>query len=195
MYRSSNSLMKNKIIYLTGFMGAGKSTIGPILANTIGWDSCDLDVLIEKKIGKKVRQIFEQEGESVFRKIETETLTELSARTNLVVSLGGGTMADENNFAILKNSGTIIYLKASEDSFYKRLRYKRDRPSLALNETDDFTKEALVKRINSLMKDRIKYYEQADIVIDTDNSTIGRTVDKIVKLLKEKDKEGNSGNY
>lgn len=176
-------------------MGAGKSTIGPILANTIGWDSCDLDVLIEKKIGKKVRQIFEQEGESVFRKIETETLTELSARTNLVVSLGGGTMADENNFAILKNSGTIIYLKASEDSFYKRLRYKRDRPSLALNETDDFTKEALVKRINSLMKDRIKYYELADIVVDTDNSTIGRTVDKIVKLLKEKDKEGNSGNY
>lgn len=195
MYRSSNSLMKNKIIYLTGFMGAGKSTIGPILANTIGWDSCDLDVLIEKKIGKKVRQIFEQEGESVFRKIETETLTELSIKSNLVVSLGGGTMADENNFAILKNSGTIIYLKASEDSFYKRLRYKRDRPSLALNETDDFTKEALVKRINSLMKDRIKYYEQADIVIDTDNSTIGRTVDKIVKLLKEKDKEGNSGNY
>lgn len=187
--------MKQKIIYLTGFMGAGKSTIGPILANTIGWDSCDLDVHIEKKIGKKVRQIFEQEGERFFRKIETETLMELSTRTNLVVSLGGGTMADENNLAILKNSGTIIYLKASDDSFYKRLRYKRDRPSLAVNETDDFTKETLIKRINNLMSDRIKYYEQAEIIIDTDNSTIGRTVDKIVKLLKVKDKEGNSDNH
>lgn len=180
--------MKNKIIYLAGFMGAGKSTIGPILANTIGWDSCDLDSLIEKKRGKKVRQIFEQDGEKFFRMIETEMLEELSAKSKLVVSLGGGTMANEKNLTILKNSGTIIYLKASADSFYKRLRYKRDRPSLGVNESEDFTKEKLVNRISDLMDDRVKYYEQADIIVETDNSTIGRTVDKIVKLLKQADK-------
>ena len=164
-------------------MGAGKSTIGPILANTIGWDSCDLDILIEKKLGKKIRQIFEQDGEKYFRKIESEMLLELSKKNNLVVSLGGGTMANENNLAILKESGTTIYLKASADSFYKRLRYKRDRPSLGVNESEDFTKDKLIGRINQLMDKRKKYYEQADIIIDTDNSSVGRTVDKIVKLL------------
>ena len=181
--------MKNKIIFLAGFMGAGKSTIGPILANTIGWNSCDLDLLIEEKIGKKVRQIFEQDGEEYFRKIESEMLLEVSKKDNMVVSLGGGTMANENNLAILKKSGTTIYLKASADSFYKRLKYKRDRPSLGVNEAEDFTKDKLVDRINHLMDKRKKYYEQADIIVDTDNSSVGRTVDKIVKLLKKADAE------
>lgn len=181
--------MKNKIIFLAGFMGAGKSTIGPILANTIGWDSCDLDLLIEKKVGKKVRKIFEEDGEEYFRKIESEMLLELSNKNNLVVSLGGGTMVNENNLAILKKTGTTIYLKASSDSFYKRLRYKRDRPSLGVNESEDFTKDKLVDRINHLMDKRVKFYEQADIIVDTDNSSVGRTVDKIVKLLKQVDLE------
>lgn len=184
-----NFEMKNKIIFLAGFMGAGKSTIGPILANTIGWDSCDLDLLIEKKVGKKVRKIFEEDGEEYFRKIESEMLLELSNKNNLVVSLGGGTMVNENNLAILKKTGTTIYLKASSDSFYKRLRYKRDRPSLGVNESEDFTKDKLVDRINHLMDKRVKFYEQADIIVDTDNSSVGRTVDKIVKLLKQVDLE------
>ena len=103
-----------------------------------------------------MRQIFEQDGEEYFRKIETEMLEELSKKNNLVVSLGGGTMASETNLAILKKTGTTIYLKASADSFYKRLRYKRDRPSLGVNESEDFTKEKLVQRINTLMDDRLE---------------------------------------
>jgi shikimate kinase len=165
-------------------MGAGKSTIGPILANTIGWDSCDLDLLIENHVGKKVRQIFEENGEEYFRGIESSILEELSSKSDLVISLGGGTMANEKNLSIMKATGTIIYLKASADSFYKRLRYKRDRPNLSVNETEDFTKEKLVGRINNLMAERIKYYEQADIIVNTDNTPVGRTVDKIVLLLK-----------
>ena len=170
-------------------MGAGKSTIGPILANTIGWDSCDLDLLIEQKLDKKIRQIFEEDGEEYFRKIESDILLQLSKKNNLVVSLGGGTMANENNLAILKGSGTTIYLKASADSFYKRLRYKRDRPSLRVNESEDFTKDKLVDRINQLMEKREQFYDQADIIVDTNNSTVGGTVDKIVKLLKKEDAE------
>jgi shikimate kinase len=177
--------MENKIVFLTGFMGAGKSTIGPILANTIGWDSCDLDLLIEQKVGKKIRQIFEQDGEEYFRKIESEMLQEISKKSNLVVSLGGGTMVSENNLTIIKKAGIVVYLKASPDSFYKRLRYKRDRPALGVNETEDFSKERLVSRINQLMAKREKFYEKADIIIDTDNSTVGSTVDEIVKLLKQ----------
>lgn len=186
-------LIDKKLIYLTGFMGAGKSTIGPILANTIGWDSCDLDVLIEKKVGKKVRQIFEQDGEKYFRKIENETLQEISLKSNLVVSLGGGTMASAKNLEILKKTGITVYLKASPDSFYNRLKYKRDRPQLLINEKEDFSKDELVQRINELMSKRSEYYEQADIIIDTDKSTVGKTVDQIVKQLERLNNKRYSG--
>jgi shikimate kinase len=175
----------HKIIYLTGFMGAGKSTIGPILANTIGWESCDLDVVIEKKTDKKVRQIFVEEGEKYFREIETEMLKELSTQLNLVVSLGGGTMASEKNLSILKSTGLTIYLKASPESFYKRLKHKRNRPSLGDPEAEDYNEYNLLNRINDLMGNRSEYYEQADIIVDTDNSTVGKTVDRIVKMLKK----------
>lgn len=174
-------------------MGAGKSTIGPILANTIGWDSCDLDVLIEKKVGKKVRQIFEQDGEKYFRKIENETLQEISLKSNLVVSLGGGTMASAKNLEILKKTGITVYLKASPDSFYNRLKHKRDRPQLLINEKEDFSKDELVQRINELMSKRSEYYEQADIIIDTDKSTVGKTVDQIVKQLERLNNKRYSG--
>ena len=75
--------MKNNIVYLTGFMGAGKSTIGPILANTLGWNYYDLDKVIEEKIGKKIKQIFEEEGEIFFRETERDVLTDLLKRRKL----------------------------------------------------------------------------------------------------------------
>lgn len=165
-------------------MGAGKSTIGPILANTIGWDSCDLDKIVEKKVGKKIRKIFEEEGEKYFRNVETEILSEISKQKKLVVSLGGGTMANDRNLNILKETGFVVYLKASADSFYKRLKNKRDRPQLKINELEEFTKEDLIQRINELISKREKYYLQADIIVSTDNSSVGKTVDTIVKELK-----------
>jgi len=175
--------MKN-IIFLTGFMGSGKSTVGPILANTLGWNFFDLDRVIEEKTGKKIREIFEQDGEEYFRKLETKTLKEVSANNNVIISLGGGTIASDENIKILKNTGTLVYLKMSEEAAYERLKHKRDRPSLK-NTSEDFSKERLMSTINELMKTRVKYYEQADFKIDTDKSTVGRTVDKIVKLISK----------
>lgn len=81
--------MNKKVVYLTGFMGSGKSTIGPILANTLGWDFYDLDNLIENKTGMKIREIFEAYGEDHFRKLERQTLLEITDEVNIVVSLGG----------------------------------------------------------------------------------------------------------
>ena len=174
-----------QIIYLTGFMGSGKSTIGPILANALGWNFFDLDRVIEKKIGKKIREIFEQEGENFFREIETETLKELSLKNDkAIISLGGGTMASEENIKILKSSGKLFYLKISLEAAYGRLKYKRDRPALK-NTSEDFSKEKLLLTIEELMKDRVNYYEQADFTIDTDKSTVGKTVDRIVKIISK----------
>lgn len=163
-------------------MGAGKSTIGPILANTLGWDYYDLDKVIEAKIGKKIKQIFEDQGEKFFRETEREVLTELSKGENLIIALGGGTIANPSNLKILKYSGDIVFLKVSPEEIFKRVAFKKDRP--LLNQGDQkISSELLKEKIHQLYVERIKFYEQADIIINTDNSTVGQTVDEISKLI------------
>ena len=175
--------MKSRVVYLAGFMGAGKSTIGPILANTLGWSFYDLDREIEKAEGKKVRLIFEQEGESYFREKEKTLLKELSNENNVIISLGGGTMLDEDNIRLMKNSGKIFYLRAGLDAIYKRLKYKRDRPALQINGFFPETKEDLLEVIKKLLNDREKFYLLSDHIILTDNIPVGKTVDKIARLI------------
>ncbi|MBK9098234.1 MAG: shikimate kinase [bacterium] len=175
--------MKKKIYYLTGFMAAGKSTIGPILANTLGWNFFDLDKEVENQEGMKVVEIFDTKGESYFRKIETEILRKLSEKNESIISLGGGAIASEENFSIIKSSGKIIYLKSSPEMAYKRLRFKRDRPAFIFEGEEVPTKEEFLLRINQLLDARKGYYEQADFIIDTDNQTVGKTVDIIAKFI------------
>lgn len=175
--------MKKKIYYLTGFMAAGKSTIGPILANTLGWIFFDLDKEVENQEGMKVVEIFDNKGESYFRKVETELLRKLSEKDESIISLGGGAIACEENFRIIKSSGKIIYLKSSPEMAYKRLRFKRDRPAFIFEGEEVPTKEEFLLRINQLLDARKGYYEQADFIIDTDNQTVGKTVDIIAKFI------------
>jgi shikimate kinase len=174
--------MTNKI-YLTGFMGSGKSTIGPILANTLGWDFYDLDSIIEQKEDKKISRIFEENGEDYFRNLEKEILKDLAGREKVIVALGGGTITNQENIDFLKKSGNIIYIKISAESAYKRLRFKRDRPILLRNGTVNLSKDEFIGKIQQLLSDRNKYYEQADIIIETDNLPIGVTIDKIAKVI------------
>jgi shikimate kinase len=175
--------MKKKIYYLTGFMAAGKSTIGPILANTLGWHFFDLDKEVEKQEGIKIVELFEQKGEEYFRKTETALLKKLSQNDESIISLGGGAIASDVNFRIIKSSGKIIYLKSSPEMAYKRLRFKRDRPAFVFEGEEAPSKEAFLERINKLLDLRKKYYEQADFVVDTDNQTVGKTVDIIAKYI------------
>jgi len=175
--------MKKKIYYLTGFMAAGKSTIGPILANTLGWEFYDLDKEVEKKEGMKIIELFNQKGEEYFRKSETEILKELSGRNEVIISLGGGAIASDENFRIIKSSGKIIYLKSSPEIVYRRLRFKRDRPAFIFEGEELPSEEQFLKRINELLNARKKYYEQCDYVIDTDSQKVGKTVDIIAKYI------------
>jgi shikimate kinase len=175
--------MKANVIYLAGFMGAGKSTVGPILANTLGWNFYDLDKVIEKNEGKKVREIFETNGEEYFRKIERMLLQKISVEHNVIISLGGGTMASEENLSLLKKSGRIFYLKASQEAIYKRLKYKRDRPALHIDGDFPETREELMKLINKLLNEREKFYLLSDHIILTDNIPVGKTVDRIARII------------
>jgi shikimate kinase len=175
--------MNKKIVYLTGFMGSGKSTIGPILANTLGWQFFDLDTVIEDKSGMKIKEIFDLYGEDHFRALERKTLLEIAENIRTIVALGGGTIANDNNLKLLKKTGFIFYLKLSPLSAYKRLKYKRDRPVLLSEMGESYTKEELLKRINILYEKRKIFYEQSDFIIDTDNIPVGKTVDRIVKII------------
>jgi len=174
--------MNNKIIYLNGFMAAGKSTIGPILANTLGWEFYDLDRIIENEMGKTVVTIFEELGEKFFRDKETEMLNKLSKMENVVISLGGGTVVHNNNMDILKKTGTVIYLKASPEALYKRLRFKMDRPMINRENANEI-RENLRLKIEKLLWQRSPFYEQSDFIINTDDYPLGITVDKIAKLI------------
>lgn len=176
-------------IYLTGFMTCGKSTVGPILANTLGWDFFDLDDVIEEREKRKVVEVFKDEGEKYFRELETEILKEFSVKKNIVLALGGGTMANETNVMLMKRSGTTIYLKISQDMIYKRIKNKIDRPLFRDLVLDERPKEDFVNRINELMDKRTKFYELADWIIETENNAIGQTVDmlaaKINRLIRK----------
>lgn len=178
--------MKTKIVFLTGFMGSGKSTIGPILANTLGWNFYDLDKVIENKLGKKIADIFFEKGELTFRAIERDTLKEIASGENLIISLGGGTIADQKNINFMKKKGKIIFLEASVELFYHRLKFKTDRPILKGKNDELLSPDELKKRITEVLNDRKKFYDQADVSLKTDNISIGKTVEAISKIIQKK---------
>lgn len=170
-------------VYLTGFMGSGKSTIGPILANTIGFDFVDLDRAIEESEGKSVTRVFQEDGEQYFRGVERSMLERLSTRPNLVVSLGGGTLSDRASLATVTSSGILVYIKISTELLFKRLQNRSDRPLLMGSDGNRLSGPELRERIESLAREREPLYAHADVTIEADERRVGITVDRVVRIL------------
>jgi shikimate kinase len=164
-------------------MGSGKSTVGPIFANTIGYHFIDLDALIEKKEGRKIGTIFAAEGEEKFRTIERETLRELMTSTETVISLGGGTVTNPETLELIKKSGVMVYLRSDAEHIFQRLRTKSDRPMLRDDKGQLLDGDDLMKKITTLLNARTPFYEQADIVVTTDDKRIGHTIDELAKKI------------
>lgn len=170
-------------IYLTGFMGSGKTTVGPILANTIGYDFIDLDDAVESGTGLSVASIFRERGEEGFRGIERDVLRSLSLRERIVVALGGGALTDAGSLAIASTTGIVVYLHSSLEQIVSRLKRKSDRPLLLADDGLPLNDRALRERIGLLLESREPTYRRADIIVDTDGSKLGLTVDAIVRKL------------
>jgi len=175
----SVNLIKDYVIFLTGFMTSGKSTIGPILGNVLGWDFIDLDSVIEKQENKSVDEIFEENGEIYFREKEKLLLNQILKRKKTVVSLGGGTVSYSNNISAIKKNGKLIYLKAKPETIYLRIKNKTNRPLFKDLVLNNASKDEFIKKIKEYLDMREVFYNQADLVINTDNIDIGRTVDII----------------
>ncbi len=160
-------------IYLIGFMGTGKSTVGRALADTMDRKLLDTDELIISRDGRDIPTIFTEDGEEYFRQIERQVVSDISAiREPAVVSCGGGVVLFDENTAAMHSSGRVIWLTASAKEILRRVESDTGRPLLSGKKT--------IEDIQSLMLSRHGRYEAAsDIVIDTDN----RSVDEIVKMI------------
>lgn len=182
MIRPGENVRGNRV-FLTGFMGSGKSTIGPILANTLGWQFVDLDTAVEHSAGRTINEIFKDKGEGVFRELERELLKELGVAHHRVVALGGGTIANEQNFRMVSQTGILVYLKIPPDELFLRLRRKTNRPLLGGGETVRLDEPSLRTRVTELHRIREPYYNMADVVVETGSKPVGHTVDEVVRKL------------
>jgi shikimate kinase len=166
--------MKN--IVLVGFMGTGKTVVARLLAKKLKRDFLELDDMIEKKEGLAIKDIFEQKGESYFRRIEKEVVKDACQHKDVVIAAGGGVILDEENLRNLKEDGIVICLKASPDTILKRTKGLKTRPLLNVPDPE--------KRIAELLKQREPYYNKADLSIDTDKLSIEQIADKIKTLTQ-----------
>jgi shikimate kinase len=181
--KSDSATVRKDRVYLTGFMGCGKSTIGPILANTIGYDFVDVDKKIEQVEGRSISQIFAEKGEKHFRDLERKILVEVSALPRTVISLGGGTMTIAENLELVLATGLVVYLKITPEQLFHRLRHRSDRPLLRSSDGNQLSDEELRSRIHHLYEAREPLYARADIILPTDGTKLGLTVDNIVKRI------------
>jgi shikimate kinase len=133
-------IKKNKPIYLCGFMGCGKSTVGKLLAKKLGKEFVDLDEYIEEREGLTIPEIFAQKGEPYFREKESEALADLPAAVG-VVATGGGALLKKENGDLAKSLGTVVYIDAPFEICYERIKDDENRP-IAHNST----KEQLAER-------------------------------------------------
>lgn len=160
-------------------MGSGKSTIAKDAAEDIGWNYIDLDTYIESKVGRKISDIFSEVGESVFRRLETEALEEVSQIPNCFISLGGGTPVSGNNMHKILCTGLSVYLHVSNDVLTQRLWHQKDHRPLISGCTST---QELSDFIADMIEKRSPIYKLADIIIDN-NSRKGNATEEIISYL------------
>ncbi len=172
-------------IYLTGFMGSGKTTIGPLLARRLGYDYFDLDEAIESVAGKTVQEIFVVDGEEAFRRLEALKLRAVSRRAREVISMGGGAVTSGDNLYFAKTNGAVIYLRVEPTVLAERLRESAvRRPLLQDAQGKPLEGGALLRRIEKMLEERERYYEQADITLDIGSHSIDEVVEMTLEALK-----------
>ena len=172
------------LIFLTGFSGSGKSTIGPLLANSLGYEFVDLDQIIEQRAGKTITRIFAEHGEESFRELELHALMGLVKKNNLVISLGGGALENDDSYALIQKSGTMVYLKSPSRTLARRLCNKTDRPLLKGNKGQKLSREEIEEKITTILARREPRYKSADITVETDIKRIGSTVEELTRKIE-----------
>lgn len=165
-------------------MATGKSAVGKIIADSIGYTFVDVDTLIEEEAGVSVSKIFEVEGEASFRERETRMIQDVSRLQKSVISTGGGAMIRPENREMLKKSGVVICLEATVEEILKRAGKRKSRPLINVGNPHE--------TVRKLLEDRKSFYNEADIHIDTSGKPQKRIAGEILSLWKEKRQSWNS---
>ena len=175
----------HKNIYLTGFMGSGKSKIGKILSKKLKINFVDTDKVIESRYKKTITQMFDEFGEQKFRVIEEEILSGLVEKSEAsIFSMGGGSLLSNRNSDLIKKSGLLIYIQSSLETIWERTKNNTKRPLLLID--GEFpTKAVFLKRTNMLMEKRLPGYSKAQIVIDRDGKEAEEVVEEILNYIKK----------
>ena len=168
-------------IFLIGFRGTGKTTIGKIISRMLDREFIDADEYLEQKEGKTVKGIFDEGGEKLFREMESRVIAELCLLDNKIIATGGGVILREENEKKLKKNGVLILLTADVDTIYKRIYRdkftQQKRPSL--------TDRNGYPEIEYLLKYRNPLYDKAaDFVLNTDSMSVNDAARKIVNFIK-----------
>jgi shikimate kinase len=165
-------------VVLVGLMGAGKTTVGKLLASRVGWSFSDSDRWVEQKTGVTIPVIFDLEGEEGFRRRESNALEEILALDCVVLATGGGIVLREENRSSLKGAGLVVYIDVAPELLYARTRHDRNRPLLQVADP--------LARLRQLLAEREPLYrEVADLVVDGNRHNarqIAQIVEKEVRL-------------
>lgn len=162
-------------IYIMGFMGTGKTTVGRLLADKMNRQFVDLDQEIEKREDKKIAEIFDDNGEQYFRELETVLLMEFAQADNMVVATGGGSIANHTNLEIVQKNGQLVALMASPEEILKRTSVNSDRPLLNVENPED--------TIKRLLFERAPFYMKANHIVETTEMTPDEVVSQIQELI------------
>lgn len=164
-------------IFLIGFMGAGKSTIAKALQRELGFPLVEMDERIVQEQGMSINDIFAQYGESHFRDIESQLVVDLGEQEPSIISCGGGVVVRPQNTQNMKKSGKIVFLTATPETIYERVKNSTDRPILNGHMNVEYIAELMEKR-------RALYEEAADITIQTDGKTREQICEEIIGKLR-----------
>lgn len=172
-------------------MGSGKSTVGPLVAESLCARFVDLDEVIVERAGRSIPAIFEEEGEAGFRRREAEALQAVSREAGtVIVATGGGTLVQEENLQHALRSGTIVYLRTPAATLAGRLEAEAPkRPLLQAEDGQPLSGQALAHRIEHLLAGRRSFYERAHLTVRTDARTPRETAAAVAKHLRKRGTE------
>jgi shikimate kinase len=164
-------------VILVGFMGAGKSSVGRLLARRLGRCFVETDDLIAAREGRSISEIFAERGEAHFRALEEEAVRLLALKSGDVIATGGGLCCREGRPEALKALGTVVWLRGDFDALYERARRAGERPMLSGRGRDD---------VEALYRAREPYYRQADVTVDTTGIGPDQVVARVLLALRDR---------
>ena len=161
---------------LIGFMGAGKTSVGRLVAEQLRFDYLDTDELIVSRTGRLIADIFKTDGEPAFRALECQVVAELAGRVKTLISTGGGLPVNPANLASLKSHALVVCLWASPEKIWERVKNQTHRP--LLHDPDP------QKKIRDLLASREQFYKQADVLLNTDIRSVREVAQQVVHQFR-----------